>query len=66
MKNKLLALCFVPLLIMACGNQRQETSWKYIGSYYCNYDVYSPSFHQTQTSVQVYFIPGRANIVDYG
>ena len=66
MKNNLIALlAFLLLCIVGCSSKK-STSWTYIGSYYCNYDVFQPEFYQTKTSVEVYFKPGQGNVVIYG
>lgn len=55
MKNIYIAICIVALSLISCGKSTKEVSWQYIGSYYCNYDVFQPYFYQTQTAVPVYF-----------
>lgn len=66
MKNIYIAICIVAISLVSCGKSTKEVSWQYVGSYYCNYDVFQPSFYQTQTAVQVYFKPGQGNVVYYG
>ena len=66
MKKTLLFLSMTLLILTSCGHTKQDSPWKYIGSYYCNYDVLQPSFCQTQTSVPVYYKPGDGNVVYYG
>ena len=66
MRTVYITLCLFALTFISCGKTPKEASWQYVGSYYCNYDVFQPSFYQTQTAVQVYYKPGNGNVVYYG
>ena len=69
MKTKLLVIVvsvISTLNLTSCATDTKSTSWKYVGTYYCNYDVFQPNFYQTTTLVEVYYKPYQGNLVYYG
>lgn len=70
MKTKILTIIVLSVISIlnftSCATDTRSHSWKYVGTYYCNYDVFQPNFYQTTTLVEVYYKPYQGNVVYYG